>query len=91
MAPRTSRSEMYMQQVAPFFEEWAEHGVSERWQQFRNWSAQQVLWDYGLSFAEIEEATRIDGPRDKGIDAWYFDDKGRTPTPRPDPSQRPAT
>ena len=75
MAPRTSRSEAYLQEVAPFLEEWAEHGVSDRWQQFRNWSAQQVLWEYGLPFADIEEATRLDGPRDKGIDAWYFDDE----------------
>ena len=75
MAPRTSRSEAFLQEVAPFLEEWAEHGVTDRWQQFRNWSAQQVLWEYGLPFADIEEATRIDGPRDKGIDAWYFDEE----------------
>lgn len=73
MVSRRNRSEEYKQAITPFIDEWAER-VADPWQQFRNWSVQQVLWDYGLSFADVEEATNIDGPKDKGIDAWYYDE-----------------
>lgn len=73
MVSRSNRSEEYRQVIAPFLEEWAAHGY-DQWQQFRNWSVSQVLWDYGLTVPDVEEATNIDGPRDKGIDAWYYDE-----------------
>ena len=81
MAPRRSPSEGFRQDIAPFLEEWEERGLNS-WQQFRNWSVQQVLWQYGLSTADIEEATDIDGPRDKGIDAWYYEPEDEDATPR---------
>ncbi len=40
----------------------------------RNWSVQQILWEYNLSIPDIEDAVSTDGPRDQGIDAWYYDD-----------------
>lgn len=73
MVSRSNRSQEHMQVIAPFLEEWVALGY-DQWQQFRNWSVQQVLWDYGLTVPDVEEATNIDRPRDKGIDAWYYDD-----------------
>ena len=81
MTTRVSQSERFRQEIAPFLEEWEELGLNG-WQQFRNWSVQQVLWQYGLSTADIEEATNIDGPRDKGIDAWYYEPEDEDATPR---------
>ena len=78
MVSRSNRSEEYRQSVSPFLEEWAARGLNA-WEQFRNWSVQQVLWEYGLSVADIEDATNIDGPKDKGIDAWYYDDADTPP------------
>ncbi len=78
MVSRSSLSERYRQEIELFLEEWAGRGLNA-WQQFRNWSVQQVLWEYGLSVAEIEDAVSTDGPRDQGIDAWYYDDTGETP------------
>ena len=61
------------QRITPFLEDWAERGL-ESWQQFRNWSVQQILWDANLSMDEIEEVTKIDGAGDEGIDGWYVDE-----------------
>ena len=74
MTTRQNRSDIYRERIRPFLEDWEQRGQTEEWQQFRNWSVQQVLWDSGLSMDEVEEATRIDGRRDKGIDGWYLDD-----------------
>ncbi len=81
MTTRVSQSERFRRDIAPFLEEWEERGLNG-WQQFRNWSVQQVLWQHGLSTADIEEATCIDGPRDKGIDAWYYEPEDEDATPR---------
>ena len=78
MVSRSNRSEQYRRIIAPFLEEWAERDLNDA-QQFRNWSVQQVLWDSGLSMADVEDATSIDGPGDKGIDAWYYDDSDNPP------------
>ncbi len=78
MTQRMNRSQEYMQQIAPYLEEWAERRLT-KWQQFRNWSVQQVLWEYNLSFADIEDTVSIDGPHDQGIDAWYYDDTEEVP------------
>lgn len=75
MTTRRNRSADYRDRIRPFLEEWEERGLNA-WQQFRNWSVQQVLWDAGLSMDEIEEVTRVDGQRDEGIDAWYVDESG---------------
>ena len=75
---RQSRSKQHRDRVAPFLETWEERGFNPH-QQFRNWSVQQVLWDYGLSVAEVEDATSPDGPGDKGIDAWYYDEVDTPP------------
>ncbi len=72
MTSRANRSAGYWQEVEPFMQDWTERGL-QPWQQFRNWATQQILWEYGPSIADIEDATDIDGPRDKGIDAWYYD------------------
>ncbi len=79
MAPRKADSKAYRQRIRPFLKEWEERGFSKEWQQFRNWSVEQVLWDQELSPAEIEDATQIDGSDDKGIDAWYFDEDADPP------------
>ena len=73
MTTRRNRSEQYRDRIRPFLEEWEERGL-DSWQQFRNWSAQQILWDVGLSMDEVEELTRVDGQGDEGIDAWYVDE-----------------
>ena len=73
MTTRRNKSEQYRDRIGPFLEEWEERGLNP-WQQFRNWSVQQVLWDAGLSMDEIEEVTRVDGQGDEGIDAWYVDE-----------------
>ena len=73
MVSRRSRSQEYKQEIAPFLEEWAGRGLAP-WEQFRNWSVQQILWEYNLSIPDIEDAVSTDGPRDQGIDAWYYDD-----------------
>ena len=73
MTTRRNRSEEYRDRIRPFLEDWEERGLAP-WQQFRNWSVQQVLWDSGLSMDEVEDITRVDGQRDEGIDGWYFDD-----------------
>ena len=59
-------------------QDWAERGLPS-WQQFRNWATQQILWEYGPSIADIEDATEMDGPHDKGIDAWYYDETDTPP------------
>lgn len=81
MTTRLSPSARFRQTIAPFLEEWEERGLNS-WQQFRNWSVQQVLWQYGLSTTDIEEITDIDGPRDKGIDAWYYESEDEDATPQ---------
>ena len=73
MTQRMNRSQAMRQRLAPFLEEWAEHGITEGWQQFRNFATQQILWEYALSTEDILDVTQVDGPRDKGIDAWYYD------------------
>ena len=73
MTTRLSRSEEYRIRIRPFLEEWEERGL-DPWQQFRNWSVQQVLWDAGLSMDEVEDITQVDGQRDEGIDGWYVDE-----------------
>ena len=78
MVARSSQSERYRQEITPFLEEWAGRGLTG-WEQFRNWSVQQVLWEYGLSIADIEDTVSTDGPRDQGIDAWYYDDDDEIP------------
>jgi len=75
---RRNQSDRYKERIASFLEEWEERGCSD-WQQFRNWSVQQVLWDYGLSIPEIEDITSVDGSNDKGIDAWYYDETDEPP------------
>ena len=72
MTSRKNRSSEYRLLVEPFMQDWAERGL-QPWQRFRNWATQQILWEYGPSIADIEDATDMDGPRDKGIDAWYYD------------------
>ncbi len=78
MTQRRNRSDQYKERIASFLEEWEERGFND-WQQFRNWSVQQVLWDYGLSIPEIEDITSVDGANDKGIDAWYYDETEEPP------------
>ncbi len=73
MTRRQNRSEQYRDRIRPFLEEWEERGL-QPWQQFRNWSVQQILWDAGLSMGEVEDITQVDGQRDEGIDAWHVDD-----------------
>ena len=73
MTTRRNRSGQFRDRIRPFLEEWEERGLAP-WQQFRNWSVQQVLWDAGLSMDEVEDVTRVDGQRDEGIDAWYVDE-----------------
>lgn len=73
MVSKGNKTDQYRRVIEPFLEEWAERGLDDA-QQFRNWSVQQVLWDYGLSMADVEDAASLDGPGDKGIDAWYYDE-----------------
>ena len=73
MTQRRNQSDRYRERIASFLEEWEERGFNS-WQQFRNWSVQQVLWDYGLSIPEIEDITSVDGANDRSIDAWYYDE-----------------
>lgn len=78
MTQRRNQSDRYKERIASFLEEWEERGFND-WQQFRNWSVQQVLWDYGLSIPEIEDITSVDGANDRGIDAWYYDETEEPP------------
>lgn len=78
MVSRRNRAQEHRQAIAPFLEEWAARGC-DPWEQFRNWSVQQVLWDYALTVSDVEEATSVDGPGDKGIDAWYYDEDDNPP------------
>ena len=78
MTTRRNRADEYRDRIFPFLEDWEERGLAP-WQQFRNWSVQQVLWDAGLSMDEVEDVTRVDGQRDEGIDGWYFDDSTSPP------------
>ena len=73
MTTRRNRSQEYRDRIRPFLEEWEERGLDE-WQQFRNWSVEQILWDAGLSKPDVEDITRVDGRSDEGIDAWYVDE-----------------
>ena len=59
-------------------QDWTDRGL-ERWQIFRNWATQQILWDYSPSVADIEDVTDIDGRGDKGIDGWFYDDTDTPP------------
>ena len=74
MTTRRNRSEEFRSRIEPFLEEWEERGLAP-WQQFRNWSVQQILWDAGLSMDEVEDITEVDGQRDEGIDAWHVDEQ----------------
>ncbi len=73
MTTRRNRSADYRDRIQPFLEEWEEMGLNS-WQQFRNWSVQQILWDSALSTDQVEDITRVDGKGDEGIDAWFVDD-----------------
>ena len=79
MTQRMNQSQIMRRGVSPFLEEWAEHGITAEWQQFRNFATQQILWEYALSTEEILDATQIDGRSDKGIDAWYYDSDDTSP------------
>ena len=79
MTQRMNESQKMRQGLSPFLEEWAEHGITAEWQQFRNFATQQILWEYALSTEEILDATQVDGRSDKGIDAWYYDSGDTTP------------
>ena len=73
MTTRRNKSEQYRDRIRPFLDEWEERGLNP-WEQFRNWSVQQILWDAALSTDQVEDITRVDGKGDEGIDAWYVDD-----------------
>ena len=79
MTQRMNESQKMRQGLSPFLEEWAEHGITAEWQQFRNFATRQILWEYALSTEEILDATQVDGRSDKGIDAWYYDSDDTTP------------
>lgn len=65
------RREAALELISPFLEEWKAR-TSNAHAAFRNWATEQLLWERGLSTEDIEDVTRIDGPRDKGIDGWYL-------------------
>ena len=71
MATKRTSTQRYQSRIQPYLEEW---GDLVPWQQFRNWSVQQILWDAGLSDEQVEDITQVDGQRDEGIDAWYVDE-----------------
>lgn len=77
MTTRRNQSDQYREAIGPYLEDWAERDFAF-WEQFRNWSVQQVLWDYNLSMEEVEDVTRVDGRSDQGIDGWY-EDNSNTP------------
>ena len=47
--------------------------VEHKWQAFRNFAVEQVLWEQDLSSEEVESITSTDGPGDLGIDGWHLD------------------
>lgn len=71
MASKKQRREQALSEVQTFLDEWLSRSGTKP-AAFRDWAVEQALWEQGLSPAEVQQVTAIDGPNDFGLDGWLF-------------------